>query len=231
MKRQILIIMLLIFNTLFVFIPTDVVSGDPSGGNIDGDSVWWENSYARLEVYPHTSTEIIRQRQWADLTWKTSDNIIDVAFRFNDVLSYGCIWRWNGTDWIQVSMQHTVYNNKHYYYYQGFNVVQDTTYHFKWEYDTPINHVGKWDLLAKLSSDSIQTALDTGRYVMLDPWWDSTWGSRMTITVPSSFVGETITNFPLLLNFSGNTDVTDNINSGGWDIRFVNSTASLVFNA
>jgi len=226
MKKQILIIILLILNSLIVFVPMDIVRGDPSGGTIDGDGIFWENSYARLEVYPHTSYEIIRQRQFANLTWKESDNTIDVAFRFNDALSYGRIWKWDGASWNQVSMQHTTYNGKHYYYYQGFNVVQGTTYKFKWEYDTPINNKGKWDLMAKLSSDSISTALSTGRYVMLDPWWDSSYGSRMTITIPASLVGETVTNFPLLLNFSGNTDVTDNVNSGGWDIRFIASDNS-----
>ena len=221
MKRQIVIIILLILNTLFVFIPTTIVRGDPSGGNVEGDGIWWENEYARLEVYPHTSTEIIRQRQWANLTWKANDNTIDVAFRFENSLSYGKIWKWNGTEYVNVTMQHTTYNNKHYYYYSGFNVVKDTTYRFKWEYDQPINTEGKWDLLAKLSSDTIQDALSSGRYVMLDPWWNSNWGSRMTITIPSDYVGDTITNFPLLLNFSGNTDITDNIQANGWDIRFI----------
>ena len=220
MKKQIFIIILLILDVLIMFTPNSVIA-TPSGGTIDGDGIYWENEYARLEVYPHTSNEIIRQRQWANLTWKASDNTIDVAFRFDEVLSYGKIYRWDGADWIQVTMQHTTYNGKHYYYYTGFNVVQDTTYKFRWEYDTPINQVGKWDLMAKLSSDSIQEAFSSGRYVMLDPWWDSTWGSRITITIPSSLVGDGITNFPLLLNFSGNTDVTDNTNADGKDIRFI----------
>jgi len=183
MDKQILIIILLLFNSLLVFIPIDNVLADgESGGNIVGDTIYWENAYANLSVYPHTAIGVdnrptcMSHTQLANITWKAADNSIDVAFRFNDSLHSGHIWLWNGATWQTVTMEHTTYNNQHYYYYTGFNVVQDTTYHFKWYYNFSINKDtykpnGKWDLMAKLSSESIQEALSSGHYIILDPFW------------------------------------------------------------
>ncbi|GAG78392.1 unnamed protein product, partial [marine sediment metagenome] len=72
-------------------------------------------------------------------------------------------------------MQHQYYNGYHYYYITGVPVKQDHNYHGMWKYNVPIDSSGKWELLGKLSSDTISEALDSGRYVMLDPWWDSDW--------------------------------------------------------
>ncbi|GAG08997.1 unnamed protein product, partial [marine sediment metagenome] len=58
----------------------------------DKDSVLWENRYARLEVYPHTSRNIARQVQYADVTWKAPSADIDLAFRFDDAVSKPNIW-------------------------------------------------------------------------------------------------------------------------------------------
>jgi len=67
----------------------------PYGQNINGSQVEWENEYARLEVYPHTSNELCRHTQYANLTWKYPDNNIDIAFRFNFSLTgQKDIWLW-----------------------------------------------------------------------------------------------------------------------------------------
>jgi len=212
-----------LFLLCFSLIPfsADVVHGDPypSGGNIVGDTVYWENSYANLSVYPHTSSNIVRQTQWANLTWKESDNVIDVAFRFNDSLSYGKIWRWNGASWISVSMSYTEYNGKHYYYYAGFNVVQDTLYRFKWSYDVIANTSGKWDLFAKLNEHTIQQALDNDWYVTLDPWWSSSWSYYRLITISDAYIDNDLSNFPVLVNVSA--AISARCNSGN-SIRFLN---------
>lgn len=226
MKKQLFLIMLLILQGFIVFIPTDIVRADPYGGNIVGDTVYWENSYANLSVYPHTSTGFVRQYQWANLTWKEADNTIDVAFRFNNSLSYGKIWRWNGASWVQVTMQHTTYNNRHYYYYQGFNVVQDTTYRFKWEYDIPANTSGKWDLFAKLNQHTIQQALDNDWYVMLDPWWNSNWNYRRTITIDNNYIDTDLVNFTVFVPLSN--DIVSKSNNGD-SIRFVGNDNLTVY--
>jgi hypothetical protein len=223
-KIDLLLIFILIINTIFSFTPlTITVWGDPYGGNISGDTVYWENEYANLSVYPHTDYEIITHTQYANLTWLYSDQTIDVAFRFNDSIT-GHLWRWDGDQWQDVEMQHTTHNDKYYYYYQGFNVVQDTQYRFKWIYNTTANTTGKWDLMAKLNSESIAEALASGHYVMLDPWWDASWSSRVGITVAGSELwgDSSFTNFPLLVNLSSITGIDDRTQSGGWDLRFIN---------
>ncbi len=218
-NKEIYIVLMLLIQSVIIFIPVDVVSAaDPYGGNIVGDTVYWENNYANLSVYPHTSTNILRQQQWANLTWKETDNTIDVAFRFNDSLSYGRIWRWNGASWVPVSMSHTTYNNMHYYYYQGFNVVQDTTYRFRWEFDTPVNSSGKWDLFAKLNQHTIQQALANDWYVMLDPWWNSSYNHRRDFTISNTYIDTDLDNFPVLVNVSA---IVSAYCDGGDSIRFV----------
>jgi len=303
----------------------------PEGYEIIGDSVVWENGYGRLEIYPHTSNDIITQTQYANITWKYPDNYIDVAFRFDEPISNPDIWRWanishnvsvsdygyvsanytlydildieviteseanesglclgdipsnyyrrgnasywcddlsewwNDTftigfdsvewlnpehtsaifyyeywgvvgshieeqfwfDWKNVKhlFSHQEYNGKHYYYVSDIPVIQNKSYLFKWQYDIPVNSNGKWELLAKLHSDTIQEALSSGRYVMIDPWWDSNWQYHKTITVANKaddyqmklFVGKSA---------GGNVTTEGHCNDNFSDLRFVydNST-------
>lgn len=189
---------------------------------VNADTQVWENEYGRLEVYPMNATGLGRFTQWANLTWYYPDNTIDVAFRFNDSLKSGNIWYKPVDTWNQVSMQHTTYNGKHYYYYQGFNVKQDKTYNFKWSY-VPKNLSGKWDLIAKLSSDSWATAYSSGRYIFLDPWWNSSWLGKVQLWVNASYIEEDLVNFPVLVN-STNTDIISSCQSNGEDIRFVDDS-------
>lgn len=224
MKNRYLIYFILV--SLFMgcftgaFIHNVVNADDNSGGTIIGSAVQWENTYAKLVVYPHTSKNDITQLQYANLTWKLPDNIIDVAFRFDMVLSNANIWKLVGSDWVNINsnFKHEVYNSKHYYYVQNFNVVQYQIYRFKWSYDVKINTNGKWDLLAKLSSDSINMALSTGRYVMLDPWWNSSWSHYLRFTINKDYITYNLANFPVLVTINSTIGArTDNMKS----IRFI----------
>jgi hypothetical protein len=214
-----------LFNSLFTAFVSDSVA-------VADDTVVWENEYGKLEVYPATSQNLLYQEQWANITWYYPDNTIDVAFRFNDSLDYGLIEYWNGASWNKVQMSHTTFNNKHYYYYQGFNVQQDTTYRFHWEYYTPPMSSGKWDLIAKLSSDTIQEAFSSGRYILLDPWWNSNWGYKKTLTIDNTQVagGSNLENFPVLVYRATDSDLASHAQSDGGDIVFVDSTESVQFN-
>ena len=75
------------------------VGDAPSGGTIEGDMVYWENDWARLEVYPHTSNELVTHVQYANVTWKLPDNNIDLVFRFPNKLNHNNsdIWLWKNT--------------------------------------------------------------------------------------------------------------------------------------
>lgn len=223
MKKQMFVILLLLFNILIVFIPMDIVKADTSGGNIDGDTIWWENEYANMSAYPATSDELINHWHLINMTWLYSDQTIDVAFRFNESQEFlsGHVFKWDGDSWQDVPLTETTYNNKKYYVYTAWNVVQDTEYKFKFLYNMTANSTGKWDLMAKLSSDSISEALSSGRYVMLDPWWSTDWYYRVGIYIDHDAVPATVSNFPLLVNLSGSADLIANAQANGWDLRFV----------
>jgi len=201
MKKALLIMIILISLCINPQITKTVGAEDPSGGIIDGESVYWENDWGRLEVYPHTTWGEIHQEQYCNATWKLAANDLDIAFRFNDSLIDAHVYEWIGSEWNEVTgaFQHTIYNGKHYYYVESVHFDQDETRRFKWNYDVPFNSSGKWDFMAKLSSESIQYALDNDRYVMLDPWWNTDWGYNRIITIESDYVDTDLLNFPVMV--------------------------------
>lgn len=88
-------------------------------------------------------------------------------------------------DWDNLNsiFDHTVHNGKHYYYVTNIPVIKGKSYYVKWMYDVPLGSTGKWDLLAKLTEDSIEESLSSGRYIMLDPWWNSNYDYFKTIEI------------------------------------------------
>jgi len=206
-----------IFTSMFVTLPNNNIVLTASA-----DEVVWENEYGRLEVWPETSTNLIRQEQYCNITWYKPNNTIDVAFRFNHSLTGGKIQYWNNDQWNTVTLSYTTYNDKHYYYYQGFNVVQDATYRFRWYYNVQPMTSGKWDFMAKLSSDSISEALSSGRYILLDPWYSSDWEKVKDCYIDHTQVPTALTNFPVLINLSS-TEMMGDVQDDLGDIVFTNS--------
>lgn len=204
-----------IFSGMFASLPNNNII-------VSADEVVWENEYGRLSVEPATSTNLIRQHQWYNLTWYYPDNTVDIAFGFNDSLSYGQIYYWDGDSYNTVSTGHTEYGGDHYYTVSDINVVQDNTIHGYWEYDVPPGTSGKWDLYAKLSSDSWATAFSTGRVIHLDPWWDSNWLKVKDVYIDHTQVPIALTNFPILINLSS-TDMMGDVQADLGDIVFTNS--------
>jgi len=72
-------------------------SQEPDSYTITGDHVIWENTLAKLDVYPHTSTSLIHQTQYATITWKQPDTTIDVACRYTTPIANPRIWIWRNT--------------------------------------------------------------------------------------------------------------------------------------
>jgi len=200
---------------------TDIAKGEPSGGVIDGDMIYWESNIGRFEVTPHTSSGTgRRQEQQAMIKWKLPSDTIDIAFRFDDALSYGKIWYLSGSEWVEVEMDHLEYLGKHYYYYEEWNIIQNVEYRLKWEYDAPTPE-GKWNLLAKFSDETWEYAYANDRYIDLDPWWDTDWQYRKMIRLDSSFLtvsNEYIDTFPILINVSA--EISSLCQSDGDDLRF-----------
>ena len=208
MQLKILFVFALLFGNIFLL-------------NVNGDTQVWENEYGKLEVWPMTAQGFGRFTQYANLTWYYPDNTVDIAFRFDKPLNYGKIWYKNHLgNWIPVSMDSVKYNKKQYYVYSDFNIQQDKLYQLKWTYE-PKDRDGKWDLFMKLSSDTWQQAFASDRFVHLDPWWDSDWGTYVPITINSGMIETSLKNFPILVNCT-DQDIINNCQSNGEDIRFLN---------
>jgi len=308
---------------------------EAGGGTIAGDTVFWENLYGRLAVYPHTSNELAKHTQYVNLTWHEMDTNIDIVFGFNEILKDYDIWMWQNmshdvkvsdygdllanytldnitsftvlgetpkdVDYGEVPSEcyanviidsgdltynltiafdryewlnsgHTAcyfeykyydiigfhyeeqywygwksirnlftdreYGGKHYYYVSNIPVKQGSTYCFKCQYTVSPNSRGKWELLAKLHTDTLEEALSSGRYVMVDPWWNGSWGCYRPITIESDYIDEPLTNFPVLVvinstvgaKCNGGNSIrflsTDNVTEFNYEIEFWNSSGS-----
>lgn len=79
---------------------------------------------------------------------------------------------------------------------------------------------GKYAWGVKLSSDTIQEAIDNDRFYFIDPWYNSAWLYRLKITIDSGDVDAALTNFPILVYLDSTritwTYVQDDLD----DIRF-----------
>jgi len=127
---------------------------------------------------------------------------------------------WFDWDNIKSQFKHKQQGNNHYYYIR-FNATKDKIYQLKWEYDVPIGSNGKWDLLAKKSSDPIGSWK-----VSIDPWWNSNWQNSKRIDIANK-----IDDFQMRLDIGnitgskGNFTLEGHLGMANWsNIRFVNST-------
>lgn len=222
MKKIILIgICMMLCTTIFSF--TDTIS--VSAYSIIGNTVSFENQYGKLEVYPFKTNNIIRQKQYYNLTWKYPNNIIDIAFCFNDSLTYGKVFYWNGSTYNNVSFTHIEYGGKHYYVRQNIAIANQQKITGYWEYDIPVGSSGKWDLYAKLSSDSISTAFSTGRYIHIDPWWNSSYGYLSGSSISNYVVNYTIP-INISYNIGGDLAMHSKCQTNFSDIRFLSEDNS-----
>ncbi len=95
--------------------------------------------------------------------------------------------------------------------WRGTWTVHDTIYK---EYVTTITAFSK----SGLSSSVDITWTDPPS----DPWWNSFWNFRKNITIHASQVTGTQTNFPVLINITGDTDLATDAQNNGDDIVFTN---------
>lgn len=229
--------------------------------NIDGDMVWVENDVlGRMSVTPHTCAEPYCC-QYANVSSYLATQEIDVAFRFDEPISQGEIYRWwnlshevdnwteicgepyqvdqgNGSliwsdncqvinnpyvswfyDWQRVTqyMNHQEHNDQH-YYYSGMVFENEREYLFKFCYFTGFNAEGKWDLLMKRGQDSIADVLESGNYVIIDPWWNNDWNFYIPFNITNGQAG-TINNISLYVNVSIESEMMNNFS----DLRITDS--------
>ena len=188
-------------------------------------SVTFENAYGKLNVYPDVSHNIIRQKQFFNATSYLPSQDLDIAFRFNESLSYGGVYYFNNGVYNKLDVNHQVYNDKHWYILSDIYFEQDETRHGYWEYDTPVNSSGKWDMFIKRSSDSLDFAIQNNLFVHLDPYWNSSWSyvKHTSICNPTE-------NYSVYFNLSYTDFFGSNCNSSFEDIRFIgDNTTELYF--
>lgn len=214
----VLITILFIINIFLITVPAE-------------DEQTWENEYGKLIVWPTTSKHLIKQKQFYKVTWYKQANNLDIAFRFDEPLTKGSIYYYNGTDYKKLNTNHITFQDKHYYVLENVHFDQYETKTGYWTYNTPINSKGKWDMFVKLSSDTWTYAYNNNRYIHLDPWWDANWLGKKKITIDHNQVPNNLKNFPILINISNDADLSDAIGyPDGRDIAFVDSTETIQFN-
>lgn len=126
-------------------------------------------------------------------------------------------WEQNGTeirywdDWIDVSgvFNQISWNNKTWFYRENVAFAANETKILKMKVEVKPNSNGKYDLFAKLSSDSFQEAFDSGRYVLLDPWFNTSWFNRKCVNVTDGWNTDRL-NYPITVNVTGLTLATSN---------------------
>jgi hypothetical protein len=312
--------MFLLYNFFSLISSNNVVAQDYI---ISGNHIYYNNSYANIDVYPYMDNNIINHTQYCNFTWNKNNSRVDLAFCFDKPLNYYkdfLVWKnfshvvevpiivnytsyytlngisnfvqlqevpvsvifgdipslkyysgnalINGTtksiiigfdSFIWLNPQHTIanftyhflqitgsdtqnkfyfdwfsikdkfdykmYNNKNYYIFGGIDVEYNKKYITKWIYHLPVNDEGKWELLIKLSSDSVDSAYSSGRYAKLDPWYDSNFKYYKTLTMLNPVldycfkfnVRKVSSSFGISNSFNCSNHCNDNFS----DLRFV----------
>lgn len=215
MNKQLLLIILLLFQSLSAFIPT--ISSDGGDWVIDEDKIFVDDENVYLSCEPHTiiqDTDVV-----FELISKKFGGEIDVVFGINNTLMKPKNpMLWNGTSWNPLNKQIQVVNYDHlnftrWYILKNVNINEDVLYRLKLTIDIVFNTSGKYFFGVKRSIDNI----NQGYYI--DPWWGGigwNWYSRFKID--SSFVAATLRNFPVLVPINA---TISGLCDGGKSLRFV----------
>ena len=214
MNKQLLLIILLLLQTLSVFIPTSIATEYI----IDGDKVYIDDEYVYLSAEPHT---IIEDTDVAfELISKQFSGDIDVAFGINCTnMSVKNPRLWNGTSWNPLNKEIQVVNQVHqgydrWYLLKNVNINEDILYRLKLNVDIIFNTTGKYFFGVKRSIDPISA----GYYI--DPWWNSSWSIYRTLTIPSALIDNDLVNFPMLVMINSSIGA---LCDSGDSIRFVDA--------
>ena len=118
---------------------------------------------------------------------------------------------------------HNNYDGKDkWYYVKDQPITAGTEYQIRIFVDAPPQlgeHVYKYDVVIKPSSQSFATANANGNLFVLDPYWNTTFSSRKPITITTDGTS-TPANYQVLLNISYESEMQVDFD----DIRFTNSS-------
>ena len=219
----IMIVFSIFFNFIFIF--SDFDNSVSAYCPCDYIQVY-SNEYGRIEVYPKTCGNFITQKQYWNFTSNYTTNI-DIAFKFNNSISNGGVYLWNNQSkkYNKLDFEHIIFNNSHFYVSYDLSVQAGKTYYGFWNYDTPVNSSGKWELLIKRSVDPIGVWR-----MVLDPYWDTDYKGRYDLYIDKDQVDTTQNNFPVWIEIKDNSELYGKTQNDLDDIVFVNSANDTVLN-
>lgn len=222
MNKQLLLIILLLLQSLSVFIPST------AGADwvIDGDTVYVDNAQVYLSVTPHTIIE--SDTVTFHLRSKQYSGNIDAVWLFN---TSNCrprkpvYFKIGNGEWTLLNktivIENITYQNyTKAYSLESININQGVDYYLKIPMEMTFNTSGKYWFGIKKTGDTWTQGL------WLDPWWDSNWNYYRTITIDHTYIIAPLTNFPLMV-YIPNTIAPSC--DGGDSIRFISSNNVTAF--
>lgn len=124
-------------------------------------------------------------------------------------------------DYVDITNQFlkTVYNGNNYYFIKNVNFETGEKKQVKIEYNVNPSTNGKYSLFVKRSSDSISSVLSSGQYILLDPWFNSSWIRKQRINITEN-TGRNLTDYQITFNVTFSTGMATDFA----DLRFLNSS-------
>ena len=224
MNKQLLLIILLLLQTLSVFIPSTA----SAEWIIDGDTVYVDNAQAYLSVTPHTVIE--SEEVTFHLKSKQYSGDIDAIWLFN---TSNCRpkkpvyvkvgegnWSLLSKDIIVENISYQGYNKA--YMLESVNINQDVDYYLRCPMEVKFNSSGKYWFGIRKTGDPISQGL------WLDPWFNNNWSRWYPLTIDKDYIDTTLTNFPIRVEI--NSTIASYCQAGGEDIRFVALDNTTVYN-
>jgi len=136
-------------------------------------------------------------------------------------------------DWVDFTHSFNQINRQfqgmnQWYYIKDVAIENNKSYQIRMYVDMPIgfNDIdGKYFWGIKISSDTLTQAIDNDRFYYLDPWYNSSWTYKKNITINSSKVNGTQTNFPVLISMT-DANLSTSAQNDGDDIVFTNTSGT-----
>jgi len=201
---------------LFLFLITLVLFfvSVSSAYTIIDENVIFENSYAKLNVFPHTarpSNPILNENPILEQTFIATKKIsgtqeLYIGYVFNEPIQYGRIFQLISGEWIDRTEYMLIkdFEGKKYYYSEFPLTFTDNlpTKTWKIKYIPAENDSSKkWDLIAWKSNDREDIFIGAEDWsILLDPWWENSWGYKKVIEITTT-TSSLDQNFTAILNF------------------------------
>lgn len=193
---------------------------------IVGEEISTENQYGRIEQNPVNlyGENVISH---VNVTNKLNSSMcynIAMGFNQSNILITKTEYL-NGENWNEISLDSTINYGGKWYYRKGINFNTGETKRIRQHIKVPFNNTGKFDVFVWRCSDTVAQALSNGKYILLDPWWNASFGYRREIVITENS-GSPLTNYQVNISFDTQTPIAaGNMQADCDDMRIRNSTS------